>query len=656
MRFPASHQAVLAGYLRGSWEDSWQRRSGPRIVLVKVPDRWGRTTVLDEFAADIESAGDAPITIILRISGREVAGGPALQAQIMHDLLSGAGEDDGAAKLLGVESTAGKVQFGLGAAALFAVGFPTVLGLFLAGIAAGAAGKVWDDSPAGQAGAVATAARAAATVSAKAPVVVLVDDAESLDVHLAMVALENLVSRGDGQILVVVAASPGSELARRLSRRDLPPALVPAVRHADADPDMSHDSRAPLARELCPQLPGEVIARIGQRTRTFADVFTVADAGRLTSLADKAEILLPAVDRVIDTALARAAPSQEVVVVAWAGGLAHPLQVQGALAITGGAPLDDDPDLVRTRALARLADPDRARYATAVLAMADARPALAGVFLDQALVIQSDAGRRLAERIVAGLAAHRVRGDLAPGSAAPLLTMQRGLVTDLEQAGDQPAALGIAVESLAGRLAGEGLAEARQQLQAAALRLASITAAARADPRVAGLIRQAIAGGAAAGIESRVWAAVSLLQEPGDHETALNLISQISADLGAGTDWGPDAAAWRLTLAYHASRPATWQPARVSWRPCWHQPFSTTRQPPAGSCELSRTRTRIPGSRSRPWNRSSPARHQTMTACDCTPPSPRPTAGSATTARPRATPGTNCSSANACKAPNTPGP
>ncbi len=543
------------GDLREWWEDSWQLRIGPRIVVVEVPARWGRTTVFDELAAGIESADDAPVTIVIRISGRGVAGGVGLQAQIMRDLLSGSGQGHRAAELLGVDSVAGKAQFGLGVTGLLAVGFPAALGMFLAGIAAGAAGKIWDDSPAGQAGAVATAARSVAAVSAKTPVVVLADDAESLDVHLAMVVLENLVSRSDGQILIVVAASPGSELAERLTRRrDLPAALVPALRRADADPDMSYTSRARLARDLCPQLPGPVIARIGQRTRTFADVFAVVDAGRLTSLAGDADTLLPAVDRVIDTALARAAPSLEAVIVAWAGGVAHPLQAAGGLAITGGAKLPEDPDLVRDRSLVRLADPDRARYAAPILAMADASPVLAGEFLDRALAIRSEAGRGLADRIVAGLAVHRVRGDLAPGNAGPLLAIQRGLVTDLEQAGDHPAALDIAAEALDGCPAEDSLAQDAQQLQAAVLRLASITAAAEPDPRVADLIAKAVSGGAAAGIESRVWAAVNLLQEPAEHETALHLISQISADLGPGTDWGPQAAAWRLTLAYHAGR------------------------------------------------------------------------------------------------------
>ena len=37
----------------------------------------------------------------------------------------------------------------------------------------------------------------------RVPVVVLIDDAERLDLDLAVVLLENLTFRGDGQVLVV---------------------------------------------------------------------------------------------------------------------------------------------------------------------------------------------------------------------------------------------------------------------------------------------------------------------------------------------------------------------------------------------------------------------------------------------------------------------
>jgi hypothetical protein len=69
-----------------------------------------------------------------------------------------------------------------------------------------------------QAGAVARAARAVAAVSVKLPVVVVIDDAGLLDAGLARAMITGLAARFDGRILVVAAASPGSELVKGLAR------------------------------------------------------------------------------------------------------------------------------------------------------------------------------------------------------------------------------------------------------------------------------------------------------------------------------------------------------------------------------------------------------------------------------------------------------
>lgn len=55
-------------------------------------------------------------------------------------------------------------------------------------------------------------------------------------------------------------------------------------------------------------------------------------------------------------------------------------------------------------------------------------------------------------------------------------------------------------------------------------------------------------------IESRVWAAVNLLQARENDELALSLIGQIHTDLSRVNDWGSADAAWRLTLGFHAGR------------------------------------------------------------------------------------------------------
>jgi hypothetical protein len=99
----------------------------------------------------------------------------------------------------------------------------------------------------------------------RVPVVVLIDDAERLDLDLAVVLLENLTFRGDGQVLVVVAADPVSDLAKSL-RPGRQVALAGLVHAVDADTDMSYPDRIALAREQCPELPESVIRRIGQPT------------------------------------------------------------------------------------------------------------------------------------------------------------------------------------------------------------------------------------------------------------------------------------------------------------------------------------------------------------------------------------------------------
>ena len=210
--------AELAGELIEWWEDLWQRGMTSRVVLVAVPPGWGRTTVLDRLA---ETAGgdDAPVTLIVRINGRELPGETGLQAAALRKCLAGAADPHRVAELLGMDRLGGSVQMGIGIGALFVSGPVAGVAFLLAGVAVGAAGKTWDDSPAGQDGAVARAARAVAAVSARVPVVVIIDDADCLDEGLALTMIENLAARQDGHVLVVAAVDPDGALKPALTAR-----------------------------------------------------------------------------------------------------------------------------------------------------------------------------------------------------------------------------------------------------------------------------------------------------------------------------------------------------------------------------------------------------------------------------------------------------
>ena len=113
---------------------------------------------------------------------------------------------------------------------------------------------------------------------------VIIDDADCLDVGLAVALVENLTARHDGQVLIVAVVEPGSALPgafRSQVRRGVTSGLVYV---AEADPDMGYESRLELARELRPGLPDAAARRIAQRTATFAEVFAVAAAPGLADI------------------------------------------------------------------------------------------------------------------------------------------------------------------------------------------------------------------------------------------------------------------------------------------------------------------------------------------------------------------------------------
>ena len=210
------HIAVLDELIE--WRQDLSRQGvRSRAVLLPVPARWGRSYLLSEFAGVVEN--DEAVSITVRVPGMALPDGLGLQALELRELFSEAHVGHRVAELLGVDRLGGVTQFGLNVAGLFASPLMTLIGLLLAGVGVGAAGKVWDDSLAGQEGMVARLARAVAAVSASVPVVVVIDDADQLELDLAVVLVENLIARFDGRVLVVAAVSPGGPLISALTSR-----------------------------------------------------------------------------------------------------------------------------------------------------------------------------------------------------------------------------------------------------------------------------------------------------------------------------------------------------------------------------------------------------------------------------------------------------
>jgi len=210
------HAAAL-GELVEWWQDLARQDINSTAVLLPVPPRWGRTQLLNEFTGFVES--DEAVSIIVRVPGAGLPDGLGLQALALRDLFREARVRHRVSNLLGVDRLGGATQLTLNVAGLFASPLATLVGLLLAGVGVGAATRAWDDSLAGQEGLVGRLARAVAAVSVSVPVVVIIDDADRLEPNLAVVLVENLIGRHNGQVLVVAAVNPGGELMRALTSR-----------------------------------------------------------------------------------------------------------------------------------------------------------------------------------------------------------------------------------------------------------------------------------------------------------------------------------------------------------------------------------------------------------------------------------------------------
>jgi tetratricopeptide (TPR) repeat protein len=211
---------------------------------------------------------------------------------------------------------------------------------------------------------------------------------------------------------------------------------------------------------------------------------------------------------------------------------------------------------VRFESLVRLADPASARLAEQVRVLTDGeRHQLAATVLNTATQVGEDPGAGLVGKVVAWQAAHRVRADLQDRSR--LAGVQCELVRGLEDLGDPDAAFQVAEAALAGyraTSAGERQAPEHDDLAAAVLRLARTRQPRYDDPLIDATIAAVAAGGAAVGLEARIWAVIDLLDQPGQHERALKLTDQIEAVLSHHRHLGVIADWWRLLLAFHAGR------------------------------------------------------------------------------------------------------
>ena len=311
----AQHAAVL-GELVEWWQDLSRQEINSRAVLLPLPPGWGRTHLLSQFAALVEA--DEALSIGVPIQGASLPDGLGLQALALRDLFGGARMDHRVAEVLGVDRLGGVVQLGLSVGGLLSdaasrAGRAACRQCRGGGCRQGVGHQPdWARRHGRQTG---SGGRGRVVHAVQ---VVTIDDADRLQPDLAVILVENLIERIDGRVLVVAVVNPGGELVSALTSRATYGLTEGRVRIVDVDFSLGYQARVELATELCPDLPVAAVRRIGERTQTFAEVFAVTSAERLSELdADGDDAATTrAVDEVIDAQVDRAPPSAEAVVLA----------------------------------------------------------------------------------------------------------------------------------------------------------------------------------------------------------------------------------------------------------------------------------------------------------------------------------------------------
>lgn len=557
------HAAVLNELVEW-WQDLPRTKS--RVVLLPVPPGWGRTHLLDQLAKIV--IDDESLSSVIPVHG-VISDELGIQAEELRKQLSRARvsrpldadepminlvAEHKVAKFFGVDEPGGGIQLVLDIGGLFASPLAAGVAVLLANLTVGGVAKLWDTSAAGQEGMVAKLARAIATMSASIPVLVTIDDADRLKLDLSVVLIENLIERVNGQVLVIAAVDPCGDLVSALTTRARYGPAAGHIGFPDVDPDMDYHARVSLAADLCPNLPDIATRRIARRTRTFAEVFAVAESDLLSEL-DRVTAIEESVDRAIDAKISRI-PSALAVVLGWAGGVLHIRQAERAIYLIGGQHPGMDSDVVRFASLVRVADLASPRLAEQVGGLSiRERGRLAEVVLNAAVEIGEDAHASLVEKVVAWQAAHRKRVDLQ--DRMQVVGVQCQLVAGLERLGDRAAAYQVAREALAEYRASQSSqlwTPEHAYLSAALLRLAQISKFTNHDTLIDETITAATTGSPAVGLEARIWAAVDLLAQPEQRVRALELIDQINTELDHGNYQGAIGNRWRELLALHAGR------------------------------------------------------------------------------------------------------
>ncbi|MGE0877806.1 MAG: tetratricopeptide repeat protein [Acidimicrobiia bacterium] len=505
-----------------------------QCVVLGVPPRWGRTTTLQRFLAEIDSGANGP-AMTLTIQGLDAPADPTIQAAWLKSACSSTAHVNRAARVLGVDSHADRFTTGLGLADATGMlgGRLGSIAAFIATLGIDALGASERTEHHRRVHAVERLALRIATTSYTVPVVIAVDDAELLDRTLldrfVTMVLEPLKSR----VLIVVACDPSNANCGVLTRPGRVGNVAERIHRMEIDESMDESHRRSLAERLRPAWPPAAAARLAERARDFADVFAATTAGG-ADMIEAAIAPQAAIDVLLDGVAERPRVSIGAAITAWLGGKLLTTTYESCLAVLAVADTPT-PELRRTTRTVRIPDDptqQRAERAADALLSHGQRQNVIDAVLHSAAIV-AGGSTDVVEQITA----------LDP---VWLLVDRRDVVLD---ASIEPlmivlvrAHLGVGDRGLACRVA-------ERLLTACLERDGEPSAELIAVLDDAGSVRlREIGPPSAAGLEARVRHLAAMLTDPAQVDAALDALPDLQVALDA-TPAG-EVLEWRLHLAY----------------------------------------------------------------------------------------------------------
>jgi Tetratricopeptide repeat len=296
---------------------------GARCIILPVPQRWGRSTVLARFVDHVNAIDEPGALAEARLlSAAGALDTQVLQADWLHHELRNSTGPDGAA-VFGFDSTSGLFNRALGASDAVGLlgGRAGSIVAFLAAIGVDVLGGRESSERAKAFAAVSRLAWRVAQFSANQfPIALVIDDAENLDGQLLQQFVGGLTNPVESRVLVVVACDPKHTNYSIVRQNELLNAAR-RIQSVDVSGSMDIDHRLELIRAKTIDWPSIAVDRLASGSTSYGQIFDVLDLGGASDISTSA---IAAAD--VDDLIAAAIPTKataEMALLTMLGGLVH---------------------------------------------------------------------------------------------------------------------------------------------------------------------------------------------------------------------------------------------------------------------------------------------------------------------------------------------